>query len=46
MVGFRNILVHEYQRMDIGLMIQVIELHLDDLVTFSTCIVKEFAEEG
>jgi uncharacterized protein YutE (UPF0331/DUF86 family) len=44
MVGFRNILVHQYQRMDIGLMIQVIEHHLDDLVTFSNHIVKEFAD--
>lgn len=42
MVGFRNILVHEYQRMDIGLMIEVIEKHLDDLVLFSNCIVKAF----
>lgn len=39
MVGFRNVLVHEYQRLDIGLMIRVIEHHLDDLVTFSTYIV-------
>jgi len=39
MVGFRNILVHEYQRMDIGLMIEVIENHLDDLVLFSNHIV-------
>lgn len=42
MVGFRNILVHEYQRMDIGLMIEVIEKHLDDLVLFSNCIIKTF----
>jgi uncharacterized protein YutE (UPF0331/DUF86 family) len=39
MVGFRNILVHEYQRMDIRLMIAVIENHLDDLVIFSNHIV-------
>lgn len=43
MVGFRNILVHEYQRMDIGLMIEVIEKHLDDLVLFTNHIVKAFA---
>jgi len=42
MVGFRNILVHEYQRMDIGLMAEVIENHLDDLVLFSNHIVKLF----
>lgn len=39
MVGFRNILVHEYQRMDIGLMIEVIEKHLDDLILFTNHIV-------
>ena len=45
MVGFRNILVHEYQRMDIGLMLDVIENHLEDLVLFSNHIVKEFGAE-
>ena len=45
MVGFRNILVHEYQRMDISLMIQVIEHHLDDLVIFTNYILMEFAGE-
>jgi uncharacterized protein YutE (UPF0331/DUF86 family) len=43
MVGFRNILVHEYQRMDIGLMVEVIEKHLDDLVLFTNHIVTAFA---
>ncbi len=43
MVGFRNILIHEYQRMDIELMIKVIEHHLDDLVEFTNCIVRSFA---
>lgn len=43
MVGFRNVLVHEYQRMDIELMVKVIEHHLDDLVEFTNCIVRSFA---
>ncbi len=43
MVGFRNVLVHEYQQMDIGLMIEVIENRLDDLLLFSDCIVKKFS---
>ena len=43
MVGFRNVLVHEYQRMDIELMVKVIEHHLDDLVEFTNCIVRAFA---
>jgi uncharacterized protein YutE (UPF0331/DUF86 family) len=42
MVGFRNVLVHEYQRMDIHLMIQVIENRLDDLLRFTDYILKEF----
>lgn len=42
MVGFRNVLVHEYQRLDIRLMIDVIETRLDDLLLFVDCIVKEF----
>lgn len=46
MVGFRNILVHEYQSMDIDLMRNVIENHLDDLVDFTNLIVKEFASNG
>ena len=45
MVGFRNILMHEYQRMDIGMMVEVIENHLEDLVLFSNHIVKEFGTE-
>lgn len=39
MVGFRNILVHEYQKLDIELMIDVVENHLDDLVDFTNLII-------
>ena len=39
MVGFRNVLVHEYQRLDINLMIDVIEKKLDDLLVFVDAIV-------
>lgn len=42
MVGFRNILVHQYQRMEIDLMVKVIEHHLDDLVDFTNLIVQAF----
>lgn len=42
MVGFRNVLVHEYQRLDIGLMVDVVENRLDDLLLFADTIVKEF----
>ncbi|SFE96827.1 DUF86 domain-containing protein [Nitrosomonas sp. Nm166] len=35
MVGFRNILVHEYQKMDMNIMVQVIEHHSRDLLAFA-----------
>jgi len=44
MIGFRNTLVHEYQKLDINLMINVIENHLDDLLHFTDYIVKEFTD--
>ena len=40
MVGFRNILVHEYQKLDIGIMIDIIENHLQDLVDFSNLLLR------
>jgi uncharacterized protein YutE (UPF0331/DUF86 family) len=42
MVGFRNVLVHEYQRLDVQLMIDVIENRLDELLRFTDIILKEF----
>ncbi len=42
MVGFRNISVHEYQSLDIEIMIAVIENHLDDFITFTNLILKAF----
>ncbi|MCA1961551.1 MAG: DUF86 domain-containing protein [Desulfomonile sp.] len=41
MVGFRNTLVHQYRQLDIHLMVDVIENHLDELVDFTNFIVKE-----
>ena len=35
MVGFRNILVHEYRRLDLDIMMGVIEGRLDDLLEFA-----------
>lgn len=40
MVGFRNIMVHQYQEMDIKIMVDVIEHHLDDLVVLTTHVMK------
>ena len=38
MIGFRNILVHEYQQMDLNVMTQIIKNNLNDLLVFTDCI--------
>ncbi|PKM99249.1 MAG: hypothetical protein CVU78_07310 [Elusimicrobia bacterium HGW-Elusimicrobia-2] len=45
MVGFRNVLIHEYQQLDVTLMIDVIENHLDDLIDYTNIIVSKFYNE-
>lgn len=40
MVGFRNIMVRQYQEMDIKIMVDVIEHHLDDLVVLTTHVME------
>jgi uncharacterized protein YutE (UPF0331/DUF86 family) len=35
MVGFRNILVHQYQRLDLDIMVEIVEHRLDDLLAFA-----------
>jgi len=42
MVGFRNIAVHNYQPLNLKIVSQVIEQHLDDLKEFSKVILKKF----
>ncbi len=42
MVGLRNVLVHEYTELDLALMIEVIEHHLNELVKFAQTIVLQF----
>lgn len=38
MVGFRNVVVHEYDDVDLGVVRDVVEHHLDDLVAFVATI--------
>lgn len=38
MVGFRNVLVHRYQELDIAIMRSVIEMRLDDLLEFARMV--------
>jgi uncharacterized protein YutE (UPF0331/DUF86 family) len=40
MVGFRNILVHDYQDLELGVMIDVIENRSGDLADFSSIVLK------
>lgn len=46
MVGFRNILVHEYTKLDLALMVDVIEHHLDKPIEFAQRIVLQFKEDA
>jgi uncharacterized protein YutE (UPF0331/DUF86 family) len=40
MVGFRNVLVHEYQKLEISIMIDVIENRLDDMIAFTNAVMR------
>lgn len=42
MIGFRNILVHEYQQLDIQLMVDIIENRLEDLLDFTNHVLRCF----
>ncbi len=35
MVGFRNILMHEYRKLDLSIMVKIIESHTRDLLDFA-----------
>ena len=40
MVGFRNIAVHDYKRLQIPIAVTVIEKHLDDFLIFSQTVLQ------
>jgi uncharacterized protein YutE (UPF0331/DUF86 family) len=40
MVGFRNVLIHDYRELDIEVMKDVIEHRLDDLVAFTVRVME------
>lgn len=40
MVGFRNIAVHDYQVINLGIVQKVIELHLNDMNEFAALLLK------
>jgi len=41
MVGFRNIAVHNYQSLNLKIVRQIIEQHLDDLKEFSSIVLHK-----
>jgi uncharacterized protein YutE (UPF0331/DUF86 family) len=43
MVGFRNIALHEYQRLDPRVVVAIIERELDQLLEFSRIVLKNAA---
>ena len=43
MVGFRNIAVHEYQALQLPILLNIIKLHLADFSEFSRCILLKDA---
>jgi uncharacterized protein YutE (UPF0331/DUF86 family) len=42
MVGFRNVLVHQYEEVNHQIMIDIIENHLDDLIEYTNYILDLF----
>lgn len=43
MVGFRNVLVHRYQDLDVDIMIDVVENRLSDMLDFADQVTKYLA---
>ncbi len=46
MVGFRNIAVHEYQALQLPILLNIIKLHLADFSEFSRCILLKDASHN
>lgn len=44
MVGFRNVLVHEYQEVDLNILIDVVEHRLDELLAFANIALANAGE--
>ena len=40
MVGFRNVAIHEYQNINLSIVVSVIQKDLDDLLRFTVLVVK------
>jgi len=40
MVGFRNIAAHDYQKLNLEIVKQIVERHLDDFLEFASTLMK------
>jgi uncharacterized protein YutE (UPF0331/DUF86 family) len=40
MVGFRNIAIHDYQKMNLDILQEIITKHLSDLIQFANILIK------
>jgi len=45
MVGFRNLAVHDYQRLQLPILLSIIENHLDNFLVFSHHLLTQAEEE-
>jgi uncharacterized protein YutE (UPF0331/DUF86 family) len=43
MVGFRNIAVHDYRELNLEIVIHIITHNIDDVLTFSSTVLKHFS---
>lgn len=46
MVGFRNIAVHDYQILQLPIVVSIIEKHLEDFLRFSKAVLLRGAQRG
>jgi uncharacterized protein YutE (UPF0331/DUF86 family) len=46
MVGYRNIAVHEYQRLQLPITVAVITRHLDDFLAYTSAVLRRDAGAG
>jgi uncharacterized protein YutE (UPF0331/DUF86 family) len=44
MVGFRNVAVHAYRRLDLAVVESIVERHLDDLLGFASLALRRSAQ--
>lgn len=44
MVGFRNIVIHQYQDIEVAVIQAVVESGLDDLLLFTDAVIEQFGE--